>query len=239
MQGAEDMENVLDILVVNINNLTLTQDLVKDVMAQDTQYLLTVVDQGSTEPGTTNWLDIAETFSPRISIIRNDSNISLSRLWNNHYRSSQCKYLCFLNNDMRVPHNFVSDTVKIFEAESTVGAVVHTTNHPDFSEPTALEYVIYDSKFCQGWDFSIRKEAYTPVPDTIKTFGGDDYVYWHMYEAGWKAAVALSSPVTHFHAKSRQYYDGDREEDTKNTKELVPERMPYYNRFTRKKPCPA
>lgn len=235
------MENVLDILVVNINNLAYTKDLLEDIKNQDTnQFRITIVDQGSTEPGTRDWLDFMDELSPMlITIIRNDSNVSLNQLWNNHFEKSESKYLCFLNNDMRIPRNFVSDTLKIFELESTAGVVVHATNHPDFNKPTDLDYVFYESRFCQGWDFSIRREAYTLVPLALDTFGGDDYIYWHMYEAGWKAMVAISSPVIHYHAKSRQYFEGDRDTISKKVKELVPERMPYYNNFTRRKPCPA
>ena len=75
-----------------------------------------------------------------------------------------------------------------------------------------LSYRIPTKRFIQGWDFTLRREAYTWIPDDFKMFGGDDHLFLNLYSKGWKVAVALSSPIIHYGKASWKYYKGDRAE---------------------------
>lgn len=224
--------------VVNINNLEYTKNVVGDLMRQTHQFDLTIVDQGSVEAGTKEYLD-SLTETPYIHIVRNSTNVDLNRLWNAFYLSvkNPFAYLCFLNNDVRIPHNFVEDTVAILEAEKSVGAVVHPTNHPDYQSTTPLRYsILNDDHLTQGWDFTMRKEAYVLIPDELKVFGGDDWLFTQMYKKLWKTAVAISSPIIHYHAKSRKYYTGDRQEEARALVGLGVERLSYIGQYNKQLP---
>lgn len=227
------------ILVVNINNLAYTQELFGDLMRQTHQFDLTIVDQGSTESGTDYFLSSLADI-PYVKVIRNQHNVDLNRVWNAFYSTIQRPgaYLCFLNNDVRIPNNYVEDTVAILETEKSVGAVIHPTNHPDYQNTTDLRYAIVPDgeRITQGHDFTIRKEAFTLIPDELKVFGGDDWIFTQMYNKLWKTAVALSSPIIHYHAKSRKFYTGDRQEEAMALKRLGVERLTYLGRYNRKLP---
>ncbi len=103
----------------------------------------------------------------------------------------------------------MEDTENIFEREPEVGCVVHMTNTSKY-EGNTLSYVIPHTRFVQGWDFTLRREAYELIPDEFGMFGGDDYLFLSLYDNGWKVAVALSSPVIHYGKRSYQYYTGNR-----------------------------
>lgn len=199
----------IHVLIVNINGLQYTLPLLDDLCAQTHLFDLTVIDQGSTEEGT------REALSKVGNVIYNPDNRPLNYLWNEHTAASPHPYMCFLNNDLRIPNNFIADTVNILEQEATVGAVIHATNHPDFTQSKDLVYKILPPGYRQGHDFTIRKNAYIPIPPDLKTFGGDDWLFTKLQETDWKVAAALSSPIIHFHARSRKFYTGSRAEEGK------------------------
>lgn len=195
----------VEVIMININNLQLTKDAVNDLLLQTAPYLLQLVDQGSIEKGTREYLRGLSGVS-KIKVVRNSKNIELHELWNKFYKQSEAELLCFLNNDVRVPSNFIQDTVKVFELEPTVGCVIHSTNHSRYKETTPLRYRILRDEFGQGWDFTVRRSAYTLIPDELKLFYGDDFIFNNLYLAGWKTAIVLSSPVIHFGEKSHKSY---------------------------------
>lgn len=201
----------MHIIIVNINGLSYTQPLVDCLNLQTVPFTATIYDQASNEPGIIKYL---ESLGAPFEVVFNESHVDLNKIWNHHYAVSDDPYLCFLNNDVVIPRNFVADTVAIFDAEPSVGCVIHSTNHPDFIKISPLWYEILSNPIVQGWDFTLRREAYTQIPDDLRTFGGDDFLFSNLYERGWKVAVALSSPIVHHYARSRKYYIGSRQEES-------------------------
>ena len=157
-------------------------------------------------------------------------------MWNNFHKDTSDPYLCFLNNDVRIARNFVKDTVEILDSERSIGAVVHATNHPEYCKVTELNYAVFSERFVQGWDFTLRREAYVPIPSDLAFFGGDDWLFYKMYCAGWNTAHALSSPVIHYNAKSRKYYPGNRAVEDAVLKSHGIPRMSYNSPFTKRRP---
>jgi GT2 family glycosyltransferase len=232
---ASYIANKIHVQVININNLKYTKDLFYDLLKQSIEHKLTLIDQASEEPGTKLFFEEVEQYS-HVNIIMNNENININKLWNNFYKKSNCPYMCFLNNDIRIPNNFLKDTVEIFERQPDVGCVVHPTNHPNYKKSNHLEYIVSNEKFIQGWDFTIRKDIYNLIPEDLYMFGGDDYLFNKMYDVGFKTAVALSSPIIHFHAKSRQYFNGDRNDVLSKIKKYQLRKLPYYNKkYSRRK----
>ena len=227
----------MHILVVNINGLKYLKNLIKDLKKQTYSFKLTIVDQGSIEKGTYEFLSAIskEKFT---HVVLNRENVNLNTIWNRFYYQNTDEMLCFLNNDVRVPKNFVEDTVNIFLKEPEVGCVVHATNHPNYNKTTKLTYVIINKEFAQGWDFTMLKSVYTPIPEDLNTFGGDDWLYLNMYDKGYKTAIALSSPIIHYCGMSRKYFTGSRNDISKiYYNKYSNKKMPHYNKkYCRRKP---
>jgi len=212
--------NKTHILVVNINNLQFTKNCINDLLQQDVSFDLTLVDQNSSEQNTDEWLNELNINwnkpDCKLYIQRNKDNVDLNRVWNDFYQSTNNEYLCFLNNDIRLTDNFVSDNENIFKIEKTVGCVVHATNHPLYMSKKSLEYVIIDERIKQGWDFTLRRNCYNIIPKELKVYCGDDFLFEMLYRSGYNVAFALSSPIIHYQGKS-----------SKNLKEL-PSDVPRY-----------
>jgi GT2 family glycosyltransferase len=170
-----------------------------------TDYKLTIVDQNSSEEGTEEVL--SQLTDSRIEIIRNPENRPLNHVWNWFSQNYTEDILCFLNNDVIITDNFISDVVEVFNKEPQVGVVVHATNHENYTvkKPT-LEYTVVErGKFMQGWDFSIRRNLFTLIPQQIKTYCGDDFLYHHLYQKGYDMAYVTSSPMIHFEGQSKKF----------------------------------
>lgn len=232
--------NKTHILVVNINNLVYTRNCVNDLLRQDTSFDLTLVDQGSNEPGTHEYyMQLSKDWSRKeceLKIIKNNENVDLNRVWNKFYEDNNNEYLCFLNNDVRVPHNFVSDGEKIFEKEPSVGCVAHSTNHPKYKNVTSLNYVfVTDVK--QGWDFTFRKIAYTKIPNELKVYCGDDFLFQKLYDNNWKCAFALSSPMTHIQGQSMKYLKEPPSDVKRYVNMGFPHNLKNCAQYSKIKPC--
>ena len=198
------------VLVVNINNLAYTKDCIADLMRQiDHDFDLTVVDNGSGEEGTTQYMNALQ--ENGVIVKRHLTQQSLNGIWNQFYLDNpDAKYLCYLNNDTRISCNYVSSAKQVFEKESDVGIVCHATNNPEYSTVRELDYVKLFKKMRQGWEYTIKREAYTLIPPQLHTFAGDDFLYAKLYERDYQAAMILSSPVIHYLGMSQKDTSAER-----------------------------
>lgn len=211
----------LHILIVNLNNLEFTRSCINDLLNQDTKdFKITLIDQNSSETGTQEFLNTLN--SKGINVVLNVSNRPLNHVWNEFAANSTEDLLCFLNNDVVINSNFVSHLIEVFQCEPTVGIAVHSTNHPSFSaiHDKLIYRVVEPFKFMQGWDFTIRRDLYKPVPESIKIYCGDDYIFHNVYEQGYNLAYILSSPMIHLEGQSKKFMSTSGIEDIEEFKRL-------------------
>ena len=194
----------IGILIVNYNNIEYTKNCVNDVINQiNKNFKLYVIDQNSNETGTNDYLESIESIN-YITIIRNTKNIPLNWVWNKFYEICDLEYLCFLNNDIRLTNNFTDDISKIFNLESSVGAIIHVTNNIKFTKTEhKLNYEILNPPLYQGWDFTLKRSCYTKIPTNLKIFGGDDYLFANLVKNNNKIALTYSSPIIHYKERTR------------------------------------
>lgn len=225
--------NKIRVLVVNINNLNYTKNCINDLLNQtNNDFNITLIDQGSIEEGTSDYLDSLSD-NDNITIIRNGYNVSLNKLWNDFAIENNEEYLCYLNNDVRLTNNFIQDTIDIFEKEDKTGIVIHSTNSFKYNHKIdELDYVIYDKKIKQGWDFTIRRNIYEKIPSDLKFYFGDDWLFHNCYEKGYNVAICLSSPIIHYAEKSAKYSPINfKDEEVFFNKIGLTRYLPHYNDY--------
>jgi GT2 family glycosyltransferase len=195
----------LKILVINLDNIDFTKQCLIDLNNQKSKdFEVVLVDQNSTEVGTKEFLDSLN--YDNLEIVRNPENYPLHHVWNWFAKTYQNEYLCFLNNDVELSTNFAESIIQVFEKEPYVGLVVHSSNHPDyFTESQELKYeIVKPFVNLQGWDFSLRNVLYPEIPEYLKTYCGDDYIFNFIYEKGFNLAYILNSPIIHYEGQSKK-----------------------------------
>lgn len=199
--------NKLTVYVINLNNLQFTLKCIEDLNNQDTDnFNLVVVDQNSKEVDTKIKLKEIVGDSETRKCIFNKVNIPLNHLWNDLITNCDTEYVCLLNNDVRLTENFISDTLMVLEKEQGVGIVCHSTNHPKYNKKSKLDYVnVGKHKYRQGWDFTFRCKLFKTIPESIKTYCGDDFIFETIYNQGYELAYVLSSPMIHYQGMSSKY----------------------------------
>jgi 23S rRNA U2552 (ribose-2'-O)-methylase RlmE/FtsJ len=198
----------ISVLVVNLNNLEHTKNCINDLLQQDIPFNLTLINQNSSEAGTTEYFDdlflkhSEGYFHGRIHILgvyNTGFNKPLNHIWNEFVENSETEFICFLNNDIRLSPNFLSSSINVLDTEPTVGIINHATNSKEFQTWSKnLNYVIQETPYRQGWDLIFRKDLYKKIPEELNFFYGDDYLFSKLYENGYVGAYVLNSPVIHY-----------------------------------------
>ncbi len=216
------MDVKISVLLVNLNNLEFTKNCINDLLNQDIIFNLRIVEQNSSEAGTSDYLNDFYNrhvnngdFYGKINyleIINSGYNRPLNHIWNEFAKSIQTPFGCLLNNDVRIVPNFLSSAIEVLEIEKNVGFVNHTTNIlSNFYYSNKLNYKIIDTPYRQGWDPVFKKECYTQIPDDLSFFFGDDYIYSKLYSSGMKGAYVLNSPMIHFERSTTIEKGGQRD----------------------------
>jgi hypothetical protein len=211
----------ISVLVVNLNNLEYTKQCIEDLLNQDVEFSLRLIDQNSSEEGTSTYFNSLYVkynkgdFNGKINfleIIYSEFNCPLNNLWNYFVSTSSTKFLCLLNNDVRLSPNFLSTSIAVLEKEPLVGFVNHVTNNVNYSQwSDTLEYKIMEQPYRQGWDITFRKSCYSQIPKDLTFFYGDDYIYSKLYSSNYKGAYIFNSPIIHFESKTTVEKGGSRD----------------------------
>jgi len=191
------------IVIVNRNQSAYTMQLLRDLALQDTdEFSILLVDNGSEPSQVEDMREAAEMYD-NVELVLNGYNRSLNHMWNEY--SQRHEYVCMLNNDVRVTPNFVSDTLEVLDKFPNVGLVSHVTNNPAYQGMhMRLNVMTTEVPYRQGWDFTIRRKAFTEIPEQIKFFAGDNWIFQHLFDAGWCAAIVYSSPIIHYCAMTKR-----------------------------------
>jgi len=202
------MKTRISILVINLNTLEFTKQCIKDLLVQSIPFNLTIIDQNSHEIGTWDFFNgFMENFLNKqhiknvnfLKIENSGYNKPINQIWNEFVLNSDTEFICLLNNDVRISPNFLDTSVSVMDKEPSVGFVNHVTNNINYSEwSDNLEYIIMESPYRQGWDPFFRKSNFNEIPNSLKFYYGDDYIYSKLYSSGYKGAYILNSPMIHF-----------------------------------------
>ena len=197
--------NKLHILVVDYKQLEFTKNIINCILLQDTKFDLTIFEQTPDEKTRVYMEDLKNKWNLDgcvLNVVYNSVNAPLNHIWNWFYKNTTNKYLAFLNNDIEICDNFVSDAEKIFSKENMCGIIIHPTNNPQYTKQNELKYIKDESHFLQGWDFIIRRELYEPIPEEMLLFGGDNYLFQEVFNKGYNVFYDISSPILHYRSKT-------------------------------------
>lgn len=189
--------NKLTIVIVNHNQKKYTDQLLRDLNNQNNKnFRLRLINNGCRE-NELSFLTDSELICDYHSTSFYGDNMDLNWIWNDEADICSTEYICFLNNDVEITENFVDDTIKILDTYNDVDIVIHSTNNLICNKPTKLSCIGLPQPLYQGWDFTIRKDKYPHIPDSLRIFGGDNYIFAKVVKNGGKVILCTSSPIIH------------------------------------------
>lgn len=194
------------ISLVNLNCLEHTKNLISDLDRQTySDFEIFLYDQNSSESGTEEFLTQMEQRT-NCTVIRNNHNMPLNHIWNdlNVRASSTVSFLTFLNNDIRITANYLQDTVYVLTHFNNIGIAVHVTNNPKHYTATRPTKYVMEDGIKQGWEFTLRRSDWVDIPEILKFYCGDDFIFHKIYARKKRAGVILSSPIIHKLSKTRE-----------------------------------
>lgn len=195
-------KNKIHVLIVDFRQLKYTQHIISNLLIQDTPFDLTVFEQKPDEESKQYFSKLIEEWcfpECELNVVFNSVNAPLNHIWNWFYTHTSNKYLAFLNNDIEICNNFISDAERIFEKEEKCGIIIHPTNRPEYTKNTNLVYEkVVGYPVLQGWDFIMNRYAYSAIPDNLWIWRGDVYLMTNAYNNGWEQFYDVSSPILHY-----------------------------------------
>lgn len=112
---------LVSVIVLNYNGKEMTVQFLESLKGTKfSNYETILVDNGSTD-GTVG--HIAENF-PYVKIVKNKENLGVTGGMNTGIRVSKGKYVCLMNNDMKVYPDWLGELVKVADSDEKIGIVV-------------------------------------------------------------------------------------------------------------------
>jgi len=211
----------VSILIIAYNRIEKTKNCVESVLkyTSEIDYELVLVDNGSTDE-TLDYFNSIEHVNKKIIHITKNLQLPFGVLKGSQYCNG--KYIAFLNNDMVVTKNWLSNLLACLESDEHIGMVCAMSSNvsnlqqadikfKDFDEMQlkAAEYNISDS---QKWHERIRLITTCAVykAECINTCGNwdcgfyhdfaDDDLTFHIRRTGYKTILCKDVFIHHDHA---------------------------------------
>jgi glycosyltransferase involved in cell wall biosynthesis len=199
---------LLDCIIPVCDQCEYTEGILADISAQeelpDTIHL---IDNGSSD----NTPDIVKSYiwdkKLPINYIRNEKNIGVNASWNLGIWTSTADILSILNNDLRIPTDFFKTIRTLFEQNPDYGYIIPRTmpKIEEISGGNGQAHKTDPAPIREGWAFSILRKICInggPIPETVFTFFGDDFLFDQSRVQGYKNIKVRSLMIFHFLSRS-------------------------------------
>lgn len=217
-------------IIVNWNGKNDTADCIQSLLDQDHPDVEIIVsDNGSTD-GSIKFLQ--ERFSTSIRLLENGQNLGFGTAVNRGLKAAVGDYLIFLNNDLVLAPNSLSELTALLESDDSIGAVIPKIlyyekrdilnsfgvliHYTGIACPTKIDQVddpdLEITETACGGIFMLPRKIY----ETVGGFDEDLFLYhedhdlsWRIRLQGWKLMVTPKAVLYHhykFNKGIRKFY---------------------------------
>ena len=163
----------VSVVIVTWNGLGLLQRFLPSVLASDYPELEVVIADNASEDGTGDWLAKAH---PEVTVVRHAENLLFAGGNNRAMPATSGDLVCFLNNDVEVPADWLRPLVDVFQDPEVVAAQPKLLQHGDRRQ---FEYAGASGGFLDayGYPFTRGRVFDTLEPDTGQYDDARD-IFW-------------------------------------------------------------
>lgn len=145
----------------------------------------------------------------------NDEDVFVNTAWNRGIEICGTEYYLLLNDDIVIEPSIIDSCIKILDSDDAHDVDLVTIKTEDIIKEDASGYFNVKNSAkpewtkqpdkngvlnFQGWFMFGRKEAYTPIPNELKYFFGDNLLYKSILDQ--KHFIGFITNKTIYHAKS-------------------------------------
>ena len=218
------MENELMITVVVpvYNNMKITDEFLSRVCKNTvlpTEIIL--IDNGST----CKYFKLVRKYKQlNITHIRKKTNEGVNSAWNDGIRLCKTPYLSILNDDILLNKYFFQKVIDSM-SDPKIGIVVPLTvkSKKTIEKSSDVPVVLKKIKKREGWAFTIRKsvaDQFDPIPKDLKTYCGDDYLFYNVRGLGYKIVKMSNNFIFHYGSVTVLKVWSDKKTSRKKEKEI-------------------
>jgi len=193
---------MITVIVPVLNYIDITNDFFETIAYNTvlpTQVIL--IDNGSTDP----YPKLVKKFRNRLNIlyIRYNQNKGVNEAWNHGIQLSRTKYISILNNDILLNRYFFETVKDSMENDSKIGIIVPQAwkFKDQISEMKRYNPKLRNLGKREGFAFTIRKdiiEKIDLIPSDLKIYCGDDYLFFHTQQQGYKIMKMTTNYIFHY-----------------------------------------
>lgn len=163
---------LISVIVLNYNGKDMTAKFLESLKSTKfSDYETILVDNGSTD-GTAEY--VAENF-PYVKIVKNKENLGVPGGMNAGIRISRGKYVCLMNNDMKVYPDWLGELLKAAESDEKIGIVVPMLMNDEKNIQT-IGYVENGSLLLRFKRLGVGEVDNGQLPDIIELSHGNGLV---------------------------------------------------------------
>jgi hypothetical protein len=148
-----------------------------------------------------------------IRYLKRETNIGVNASWNLGIEESRTELVSVLNDDLVLPGNFFSLVQETFDTVSNAGMVIPSTIGPPVKGVGVLQWTVgtphdlvnHDDApevspytVREGWAFTVKKSFVEPIPSTMFTFCGDDWLFHQVRKKGYWTLKITNNHVFHY-----------------------------------------
>ncbi|MFH1778006.1 MAG: glycosyltransferase family 2 protein [Candidatus Omnitrophota bacterium] len=233
-----------DIIMPVWNQLEVTQKCIESIyLNTHTDFRLIIIDNASDLP-TRSYLDSLKNEKDNVFLIRNEQNLGFTRATNQGFKIAAADFICLLNNDTVVCHNWLQQMIKILSTADNIGIANPQSN--DLGQKLGglaiAEYVqrikdntdFIEVDYCKGFCMLMKKEVLDQVGLLDENFGIGGFEETDFCRRAWRLGyrrIRVNNAYVFHHSKT-----SFRKLDKKRQNELfIKNRNYYYEKWGRPK----
>lgn len=114
--------------------------------------------------------------SPRVRVLQQGHNIFVNPAWNLGVREARGRLVAIVNDDIEMPNSLLHLASELL-SRPWVGLVGADIHHRGGSRRVRLATHAHIT-LGYGVFMALRRKDYIPIPDDLKIWGGDDWLFW-------------------------------------------------------------
>lgn len=155
--------------------------------------------------------------SDKIKVITPAENLYVNPAWNLGVAIAKNKFVGILNDDLIFPKKFLMSVYEFFKKQIDIGFIglniIPKTADENFSNYPKDTNLIFNQVNIRTSDwgsaFFFKKTDYINIPDELKVWCGDDFLFYKSLDNGKKNYAISNSNVMHLHSltSNRKEFD--------------------------------